>query len=911
MRYKILGPFEVTDDAGRPLALGGRKQRAVLAILVLHAGDVVSSDRLIDRLWGDQPPATAAKTLQVYVSNLRKALGGGVLITRDRGYALEIEPGQIDFERFQRLAKSGHGALQASDPRGARHALGEALGLWRGPPLADLEYEPFAQDEIARIEDAHLSGLEDRIEADLALAESGGLVGELEALVRDHPLRERLRGQLMLALYRAGRQAEALAVYREFGRVLRDELGLEPSTPLLELERSILQHDPALAAAPRATARPAGNLPVAPTPFLGRKEELGEITALLRTETRLLTLTGPGGSGKTRLALKLGETLATEYRDGAWFVGFADITDPELIIPTVCQTLDVAEQPGVAPTRRLRDWLRERELLLVLDNFEQIAAGSTVLAELLGDCRGVTMVVTSRESLHLMGEYQYDVSGLQPQDGIELFTSRARAIAPRLIIPDEVTRAICERLDGLPLAIELAAARTKAIAPIDMIMRLDRRLPLLTEGPRDAPHRQRTLEATIDWSYELLTDAQQRLFRRLAVFAGGCTLSAADAVCDADLDTLHALIDRSLLYMDGGNYRMLQTLREYALEKLAEAGETSARRASHARWFVDMVDSESLNLFGQVDPALLVSERENFRGALEWASQVGDNETVARLAAPLAWSLWGREGRLNELEHWLSIASEHLEEYPLSVRAHVLSAARLLARRRGEYEHGWELCDQALATYRQLGDEEGICWELMNRGALAAERGDPAAGRSAFEEEILFARDRDLLVFLPGGLSSLADIEIADGRLDEARTLCEEALTLPDRSSFDTGVSLINLAHIANLQGRYGDSTNFGLAALGVALDHENRHMVAAAALEIAWSAAEQGEPEQAARLLGAAIEFFAETGVTRQRTDTKCEQAALHAMRDRLDEQTVQALIREGRTMPIDQLAQLQPRPD
>jgi len=389
---------------------------------------------------------------------------------------------------------------------------------------------------------------------------------------------------------------------------------------------------------------------------------------------------------------------------------------------------------------------------------------------------------------------------------------------------------------------------------------------------------------------------------------GAASLPAPEAVCDADLDTLHALIDRSLLRMDGDRYRMLQTLREYALEKLAQAGETS----SHTQWFVDMVDSEALNLYASpVDPTLLVAERENFRSALEWASDMNDTETVARLAAPLAWSLWVREGNLNEVQRWLRVAGERLDQYPLSVQAHVLSAARLLARRRGESEHGRELCEQALAMYRQLDDGEGICWELMNRGALAIERGDHATGRAAFQEAILFARERDLSAFLPAALSNLADIEIAEGRLDEARALCEEALTLPDQSAHDTGVPLINLAHVANLQGRYGDGASFGRTALTVALDHENRIMIAAAADEIAWATAEQGEPERAARLLGAAIEFFEDTGVSRQRTDKECEQAALQAVRDRLDEQAVHRLVREGRSMSLEELAQLQLKPD
>jgi DNA-binding SARP family transcriptional activator len=419
MRFGILGPFEVADDEGRELALGGRKQRSVLAILLLRAGDVVPSDRLIDELWGERPPPTAAKTVQVYVSNLRKALGEGVLVTRAGGYALRATAVELDARQFEALADEGQGSLRAGDPRRAATLLRQALGLWRGPALADFAYDRFAQAELARLEESRLLVLEDRIDAELGLGEHARLVGELEALVREHPLRERPVGQLMLALYRSGRQADALELYRRASERLRDELGLEPSPRLRELERSILNQDATVE--PPARAAPLANLPTPATAFVGRRHELAELEALLRSRgTRLLTLTGAGGSGKTRLALRVAETSAAEYRDGTWFVGFADISDPELIVPTINQTLGLAETARLEPLAQLQQWLGERQVLLVLDNLEQLTAGSTVLAALLGACPSLTLLVTSREPLNLAGEQQYEVPVLEPEDAVAL-----------------------------------------------------------------------------------------------------------------------------------------------------------------------------------------------------------------------------------------------------------------------------------------------------------------------------------------------------------------------------------------------------------------------------------------------------------------------------------------------------------
>ena len=421
-----------------------------------------------------------------------------------------------------------------------------------------------------------------------------------------------------------------------------------------------------------------------------------------------MTLTGAGGSGKTRLALRVAETCAEEYRDGIWFVAFADITDPELIVPTISQTLELADAAGLAPVQRLEQWLGERRVLLVLDNLEQLADGSAVLAKVLSACPGLTLLVTSREPLHLAGEQQYEVPVLEPEDAVALFDSRTQAVVPGLIVHPKLADAICARLDYLPLAIELAAARTKALAPGDILRRLDARLPLLTGGPRDAPRRQQTLRATLDWSYELLDAEQRRLSWRASRYSrAAAPLPPPKRVCGAELDTLHALVDRSLLRTDGKRYWMLPTLREYALERLEQTSEAEEMRALHARWFVGLIHSEGLDAHAPRTPALLDrvrAEGENFRGALEWAAESGDSEAVARLAYPLTFYWWVSQGQLQEAQRWVGMALEHLAEYPPWLRVGVLQAATNLALWRGEQKPALAFSEQARAILPQVGD---------------------------------------------------------------------------------------------------------------------------------------------------------------------------------------------------------------
>jgi DNA-binding SARP family transcriptional activator len=420
---ELLGPVEAWVD-GQPVALGGQRPRALFAILALMGGRVVSSDLLIDELWGEAPPARARDSLQMHVSRLRKGLAnagtdGGRLVSQAGGYLLNVRPGERDIDRWEAALGRARRAREAGQLYAAREGIEEAERVWRGQPLGGVSTHSLVAAERARLEEERLGAIIEGIELDLELGRHSELLGRLEALAIEHPFKERLVELQMLALHRSGRQADALAAFHAARRRLVDELGiepaqplrelhedilkhsaelaspvggiplrlgLEPSGPLRELERSALTHDGVLEPPHRAASEPPGNLPLPSTRFLGRTLELAELTALAdRTDTRLLTLTGTGGGGKTRLALRLAETRARDYRDGAWFVGFGDIIDPELIAPTICLALGLTEQPGATPAERLKEWLRERELLLLLDNLEQLTAGTAVLGELLAE----------------------------------------------------------------------------------------------------------------------------------------------------------------------------------------------------------------------------------------------------------------------------------------------------------------------------------------------------------------------------------------------------------------------------------------------------------------------------------------------------------------------------------------------
>ncbi|WP_217162248.1 BTAD domain-containing putative transcriptional regulator [Streptomyces sp. AC512_CC834] len=633
MRFGILGPLDIRTDDGTPVDPGGPRPRALLTLLLLDAGRTVPSARLIDGLYGTEPPAGAANALQSQISRLRGRLaphthieGGAV------GYRVVTAPESIDGHVFERLCGEGRAALAAGDPARAAAGLREALALWRGPALPDLPHVPA---EAARLTELRLTAVQDRVEADLALGGGPELVPELRALLAAHPLSERLYAHLMRALHAAGRPAEALTVYEEARRTLAGQLGADPSPELSALHGELLRGH--TAAAPR---RP--RLPAQLTRFVGRDTDLDRIAALF-DEARLVTLTGPGGTGKTRLAIEAASRRGTPgSRADVCFVELAPLTDGAQIPYAVLTALGVREgfrNAGADTTERLLTALEDREPLLVLDNCEHLVdAAAALTALLLGACPGVRILATSRESLGITGEALVPVPPLSPRPSVELFLERARAVRPGFDGHARVPE-ICAALDGLPLAIELAAARLRTLAPDELADRLDDRFRLLSRGDRSKAPRHRTLRAVVEWSWDLLDEEERELARRLTVFTGGATLEAVEAVCGVPHpeDLLASLVEKSLLeHLPQGRYRMLETLRAFAAEDLT--GRDGLRDA-HAAYFLELAERAEPRLrTGDQLPwlARLTAELGNLDAAQRHLTDTAPREAL-RLMAALTW----------------------------------------------------------------------------------------------------------------------------------------------------------------------------------------------------------------------------------------------------------------------------------
>ncbi|MGZ6587484.1 MAG: BTAD domain-containing putative transcriptional regulator [Solirubrobacteraceae bacterium] len=760
IEFRLLGSVEVRRQ-GQQLAVSGSKSRALLAMLLLHAGETVGRDRLIDALWGEHPPASAANALQAHVVHLRRLLDpdrsrlgiDSLLVTRPGGYSLRLTDEQLDSARFERLVADGR-AMLGRDPAAASELLGQALGLWHGPALADFAFDDFAQADANRLEELRLAVLEDRLEADLALGSHARVVPELEALVTEHPLRERLAGQLMLALYRCDRTADASRVFHATRGALAQELGLEPGPALRRLHERILAHDPtlaivaedqelAIAAAARGRGRAAAahNLPAELTSFVGRERELAEVSELL-SRTRLLTLTGTGGSGKTRLAMRAARAAAAQYADGVWMVELGALADPGLVASSLADALRVAERSG-SLLDTLKRRLRESELLIVLDNCEHLVGACAELAhELLCSCEAVRILATSREPLRVTGEVTWQVPGLEVPDApaltvdelsayaaIRLYAERAAAARPGFALESadaEAVALLCSRLDGIPLAIELAAARARALSAEEVLRRLDDRFGLLTGGARDALARHQTLRATIDWSHELLDRAEQVLFRRLAVFAGGWTLADAEQTCpDADLprpavaEVLARLVAKSLVVAEPAGpgatrYRLLEMLRDYAGERLTISGEQALVAARHFSHFLNLAEEAHLSGGSQAALETLSSQHDNLRAALAYAD-AHDSAGLMRLATA-AEQLW-LAGNLPEGWSWLQKALAR-EPHPTRERVRALNTAAVVATLLQSWNDARRIVDESLMLTSALGDSEGQAWALVRLGFI-------------------------------------------------------------------------------------------------------------------------------------------------------------------------------------------------
>lgn len=829
MHIGLLGGLEVLDDHERAVVVAGAKLRALLAVLALHVGRVVPTEQLIDALWGEEPPTAVRNGLQGLASKLRRALGSADLVAmRGDGYALELPAEAIDVRRFEQLVAEGRAAAADGEMDQAVALLAEADSLWRGDPLADFAYEDFAVAAIARLSELRLAVIEERLDIELQLGRHQGAIVQLEELVATHPLREGLRGLLMIALYRAGRQADALRIFQEGRHLLGEELGLEPGHELRRLESAILAQDrsldPPAVTSPGTVTGPEfrSTIPESLTPLVGRDAELRDLTRLL-AEHRFITLVGPGGVGKTRLALEVARAESAGLTFGGCLVELAPVGDPAGVRAAIASALDLPD-PG-----RLAEVIGDRDLLIVLDNCEHVIATAAEVAEdLLRRCPGLRLLATSREGLRVGGETIWPVPPLAADDAVNLFIARAQAAGAQLELSDDqlvVISDICTRLDGLPLAIELAAARTRAFPIQQIASRLNDRFRLLTGGSRTALPRQQTLRAVVDWSYDLLFDGEQRVFERLAVFPGGCDLTTAEAVCaDGTLaaddlhDVIHALVEKSLVIAvpsgDALRFTQLQTLAQYGREKLAERGDAKTLRDAMAAHYARLGAESAAAFTGERQRAWLTAidrEQDNLRAALEWAVANDDAETALTIAGGASWPHW-LAGTVVEGRRWLDDAFACGGEASESTRALALTGRGLIEFLAGAPERADADLEAALAIFRDRGDVPSMALAHSFYAEIAAVRGDlDEARRRRLEVLAFYGEKPDDPFEVAAQAYSRGKLAILDGDLTQAEQHYRAAAE--GFSRIDRPVMLsMSLGMVADFDERSGDHA----AAIGM-----------------------------------------------------------------------------------------------
>ncbi|MDG4830584.1 BTAD domain-containing putative transcriptional regulator [Solwaraspora sp. WMMD1047] len=915
--FGVLGPLEVRF-AGARVSIGGPRHRALLTALLIRPNAVVSIDHLVEALWED-PPVRATELLYGRVAEVRRAMrsvaGRPVpdLETHEGGYLLRVADGALDAQRFERLVEAGSRAAQAGDHRRAAGLQREALALWRGPALADVADLPGAEAEIARLQELRIRAVEARVDADLAQGRHHELIAELVALVAEYPLNERLWGQLMLARHRSGRLGEALATFDAARRELVERLGTEPGEHLRGLHRQLLRPD--LESSPDVPV-PVVVLPRPLTTFIGRDSEVATVRRLLRTH-RLVTVTGVGGAGKSRLALEAAAGRA------AWLVELAALTQPDLLPDAVADALGLPPHSTRPRLDSVVEHLRGVDGLLILDNCEHLLGSAAGLAErILAGCPGLRVLATSRERLGVTGEVLLPLLGLaMPEAGaataesagrssaVRLFVERATAVSPGFALTDRnatAVAAICRELDGLPLAIELAAARANAFTIAELAARLGDRFGLL-RGGRTAEPRHRTLHAVMDWSYRLLDDDERRLFARLSVFAGRFELSWAEQLA-ADLHPpattagiVAALVDKSLLSHESGRYRMLETLRAYGAEQLAEHGDLDHTRDRHAALVVAIADDPHQQFEGDGTAAQLVGATiEQFRTAMDWSADRGDAQTAQRIAEALTLH-WHEPGQHAVDRRWLQSTLHRGEHISPTVRARALSGLTLLAAHQGDLDAATVAGEEAAALFQEAGDmdryaivlrrlafAEIFCGSLnradalLNRAQQATANPKPGVGAAVLTERALTA----LL---------LTDFDRAAQLSDDVHKILRDV----DNPDLLTYTTLIRAEATRNLSGPAAGAE--WLCAALRRIDGTGWLWNTALGLQVASRFFDDlGLPRQEVIVLSAVHELLQQPGGALLRWAERHNHKRLASLRETLGTERFEALVWEGRTRPV-----------
>jgi predicted ATPase/DNA-binding SARP family transcriptional activator len=916
--FGILGPVQVRSADGSVVAVGGPRSRSLLALLLLEAGRVVSAARLIDGLYGQNPPGDAANALQSQVSRLRRRLRdqgdpGGLIEFQPAGYRLAVDPEDVDAHRFERLAREGRQALAAGDHPRAAGLLGEALGLWRGPLLADVAGGLSAEAQVARLEELRLAAVEDRVEAELAVGGQGGIVAELQALVAAHPLRERLRVQLMRALDASGRPAEALAVFEDARRMLAEELGVDPSAELAAVHLALLRAEPSRPAAPPAAAR--GWLPAQLTSFVGRQASSSRSA---RCWARRGWSPSPEQAASARPGWRSRWPHGHRARSASsiWHCSAAGHSCPRR-----CSARSASARWGFCRWRMARltpsaGWSPRSPTASCCSSSTTASTSSTLPPGSPAGCWAAAptcgVLATSREALGITGEVLCPLPPLAlppptagPQEAlgaaaVRLFADRAAAVRPGFVVDAgnaDAVRRICAALDGLPLAIELAAARLRSLTAEEVAARLDDRFGLLSRGDRTAALRHQTLRAVVEWSWNLL-GAAQVLARRLTVFAGGATLEAAERVCGLS-DTaglLSGLVDKSLVEASGGRYRMLETIGAFCAERLAEAGEPEQLQHAHATYFLDLAQTadEHLRRAEQVAwLARLTAEHGNLQAALRWAVHA-DTDLALRLVGALSsyWYLRGLRGEVAPLAAELARVTGPTppaglaEEYALCVlhaasgglsgqellglalegfravgdrwgTAQALDALATLAGWRADQAASLALTDEALDLVGQLGALEELAEPRCRRADRLLRAGDLAAAGADYQRATELARRAGMPATLALAHRGLGEIARRRGDLAEARRLHQTALGLCAtdwQNARARSQVLTALGWVAETEGDAGQARSWHHQALAIALGSGSLPDVADAAEGLAGAVLGEGDGEQAALLLGVGV---------------------------------------------------------